>query len=206
MEQWYVLHTRPHLEFRVARVLKERDLEIYLPVLSVKTSGEVRQEPFFPCYLFARIDLMTMSRASWQWTSGLRGLVTFDDQPIPLPEDIITALQYQLAQQANQAETAVAPFAQGEVVRITTGPFANMLATFNGPTTPGQRVQILLKMLGQLRRVSIEVSHLEKAPVDETEHKAKPLPKGQPLPKGEPLPKGQPRRTRGRGRRIRMSG
>ncbi len=196
MEQWYVLHTRPNLEFRVARVLQERDLEIYLPVLSVKKSGDVRQEPLFPCYLFARIDLMTLSRASWQWTSGLRGLVTFDDQAVPVPERIIETLQRELAQQANQAETAVAPFSQGEVVRITEGPFANMLAIFNGPTTPNQRVQILLEMLGQLRRVSIEVSHLEKAPVDETAHPGTP-----------PPPKSQPRhrRTRGRGRHIRMS-
>jgi len=70
-------------------------------------------------------------------------------------------------------------------VRITDGPFRDMWAIFEGPTTPSQRVQVLLTILGHARRVQLEPADLEKVPTGAE----------------GPIPK-RPRRTRGRGRRI----
>jgi hypothetical protein len=60
-----------------------------------------------------------------------------------------------------------------------------MLAIFEGPSTPSERVRVLLTFLGHARRVQLSAADLEKAP-----------PKSQ-LPASK-----RPRRTRGRGRRI----
>lgn len=64
--------------------------------------------------------------------------------------------------------------------------FQDMLAIFEGPTTPSQRVQLLLKVLGG-SRMQVDVTALEKAPPDENQ---------------APPPQKRSRRTRGRGRRI----
>ncbi len=68
-----------------------------------------------------------------------------------------------------------------------------MLAAFERPATPAERVQVLLTFLGQASRMSIPVTALEKAP-----------PEAQaPAPKA---PKRRRRRTRGRGRRNKNAG
>jgi hypothetical protein len=72
------------------------------------------------------------------------------------------------------------------VVRITNGPFADMLALFEGPTKPVERVVVLLNFLGQASRVRLNATDLE---VVTSSVEVKP-------------PK-RPRRTRGRGRPIR---
>ena len=77
------------------------------------------------------------------------------------------------------------PFKPGDAVRLTRGPLEGMEAIFVGPTTPAERVEILLRFLGrqQLTRV---------AP-DELEAVANPV----------GIEERPPRRTRGRNRPIR---
>jgi transcription antitermination factor NusG len=204
MEKWYALHTKYHAEFRVAKALQEREFEVFLPEISVASRGaaqgaaqkaaqrvpqEVTRESFFPCYLFAKLDLLTMSHSVWQWTPGLRGIVAFGGEPIAIPDQAIEAIKKQADQWSKQRIAPSQPFRQGEAVRIMEGPFEDMVAIFNGPSTPGKRVQVLLQFLGQLKRVWLDADLIERtsAAASRPDHK-------------------QPRRTRGRKRYIHYKG
>lgn len=187
MKQWYTLYTKPRTEFRVAEALQERKLEVFLPEISVGKPElqNPQKAPFFPCYMFMRIDFASTPSAWWQWTPGLRSVVMFDDQPVPMPDYVIDVIKQQLDGYDRHRGKLAQPYKQGELIRITEGPFADMVAIFNGPSTPGKRVQVLLKVLGQLNRVWLDAHHIER------------------LSLGEQLPERRlQRRSRGRGRPI----
>ncbi|MCL4294764.1 MAG: hypothetical protein KJ077_03520 [Anaerolineae bacterium] len=186
MNQWYVLYTKPNAEYQVATALQQRDIQTYLPEVEIaKTRQGNQQKPFFPCYLFVNLDLEVISLTSVQWTPGLRRVVTGDGCPLPVPEEIITLIRRQLDEIKASGGWPGHSFKPGDAVQITAGPFHDMLAIFEGPTTPAQRVHVLLTILGHASRLQIDVTDLKKAAPDA----AVPLPK-------------RPRRTRGRGRYI----
>ena len=84
-----------------------------------------------------------------------------------------------------EASAPTLRFKPGDVVRIKDGPFEDLLAVFEGPTTPAVRVQVLLSTLNRAMRVRLDADNLEKAPA----HAVKAAEKRR-------------RRTRGRGRPI----
>jgi transcription elongation factor/antiterminator RfaH len=187
LEQWYTLFTKPHAEYRVAATLQKQGLYIYLPEIETVKVGQGRiKKPFFPCYLFVKTDFESLGLLRVQWTPGLRYVVAFDNRPVPLADDLIELIQLKLGEIEARKGRPVHNFKPGETVRINTGPFQDMLAIFEGPTTPRMRVRVLLNILGQASRVQVSVADINKVSTDaET-----------------PAPK-RPRRTRGRGRTIR---
>jgi transcription antitermination factor NusG len=115
----------------------------------------------------------------------LRRIVAFDDWPVPLPDEVINLIRHKLDEINAAGGRPMHTFRPGDSVRITGGPLQSMLAIFEGPTTPAERVRVLLTFLGYARSASVPVTDLEKAPSDAEVS----------------VPK-RPRRTRGRGRRI----
>lgn len=187
MEQWYTLHTKPKAEYQVTAVLQQRQIETYLPEVMTPTANKrQRKQPFFPCYLFARIDFARVGLSAVQWTPGLRRVVTFEDQPATVPAEVIALIRQKLDQLEAAGGLPRHNFKVGDTVRIKEGPFQDMLALFNGPMSSAERVQVLLNILGQACRVKVDVAALEK-----TESQMPPS-----------VPFKRPRRTRGHGRQI----
>jgi transcriptional antiterminator RfaH len=190
MEHWYTLHTKPNAEYQVAASLQERGLQTYLPeTKSPKARRGWERRPFFPCYVFVKIDFERVGLSRVRWTPGLRRVVAFDDRPAPLPDEVIDLIRRKLdGPNAAAGGWSAHTFRPGETVRIADGPLQGLLATFEGPATPAQRVQVLLKFLGHARRTWVQTSVLEKAPSD-----------------AEAPAHKRSRRTRGRARRIKNS-
>jgi transcriptional antiterminator RfaH len=186
MERWYTLYTKPNTEYQVVASLDKRGIQTYLPQLESSNGrlGRVRK-PFFPCYLFVKVDFAVTGFSQVQWTPGLRRVVAFGDHPVPLPDEAINLIRSKLEGLNAAGGQPTHNFQPGETVRITHGPLQDMLAIFEGPTKPTERVCVLLAMLGHASRTWVSVSGLEKAPPD-----------------AEALVLKRPRRTRGRGRRI----
>jgi transcription antitermination factor NusG len=186
MEQWLTLYTKAKAEYQVVATLQARGFEVYLPEIEALGPRQShRTQPFFPCYLFTRLDFEVVGWSELQWTPGLRRIVNVDRRPLPLPAGMIDLLRRRLdgVEQAG----GLARFKPGETVRITAGPFSDMEAVFVGPTTPAQRVQVLLTILGRASRVHLSPQDLEKS------SSSTPAP-----------PYHGMRRTRGGGRRIKQ--
>jgi transcriptional antiterminator RfaH len=184
--QWYTLFTKPNAEYRVAAILQKQGLQTYLPeIKSFKAyQGRVKR-PFFPCYLFVKLDLEALGLLQVRWTPGLRRVVAFADRPVPLADEVIELIQRKVGEVKASKGRPAHNFKPGETVRITAGPFQDMLAIFEGPTTPAMRVRVLLDILGQASRTQISMADIEKVPTPAEARTTK-----------------RPRRTRGRGRRI----
>ena len=186
MKQWYTLHTKPNAEYQVTAALSQRDIEVFLPEIETPstTNGQVKK-PFFPCYMFSKVDLKAIGISQVQWTPGLRRIVSFDDEPVPVPDEVIELIRRKLEAFEASGGWKGHDFQPGDTLRVTAGPFEDMVAVFEGPTTPTERVRVLLDILGRASRVQIDVTDLQKISTEDE----------------SPTPK-RPRRTRGKGRRI----
>jgi transcription antitermination factor NusG len=191
MKNWYAVHTKVNHEKKVSRILSQRNIETYVPEMQFGSRDQVKIRPFFPGYLFMRLDLDTANPAHWQWTPGLRRIVAYGRKPIPVPEEVILLIKHKLDEMASKKGRRSFDFEPGDIVRIKEGPFEDMLAIFDKETSPDGRVQVLLTALNRSVRLSIAGKDLEK-----TSKEGK---------KENGTTGKRPRRTRGRGRHIRRS-
>ena len=187
MKSWYALYTKPNQEARVTRQFDELDIETYLPRTRLyDREKRLRTVPYFPCYLFAHMDLAATHAPRWQWTPGLRGVVAFASVPAVVPTAFIELLRSQLDEAQDTGRPAYNRFQRGDAVRVTKGPLVDLVGLIERENSATERVCILLNYLGRVCRVHLDAADLEKTALS---------------PQPAELP--QPRRTRGRGRPIR---
>ncbi|MEZ4867700.1 MAG: transcription termination/antitermination NusG family protein [Caldilineaceae bacterium] len=166
MEEWYLIYTKPHKEPIVNRQLEDRGVEVFFPTLQFDRGYNrgIRLEPFFPHYLFARLDLRSAGVGDLRWLMGVRTVVHFDARPAIVPDAVIEMLQERLqpygAKVMRRSEWLFKP---GQRVTIVNGPFAGFEALFQKGLNGTDRVQILLNMLGTWTRAEISSQDLKAA-------------------------------------------
>lgn len=187
MKEWFALHTKPYSERTVAARLSRHDIETYVPESQSESDrSSARAVPFFPGYMFIHVDMEEANPRHWRFTPGVRYIVSYGEEPIAVSEALICTIREQLAALQTRQQEPRAIFRPGEKVRITEGPLKDMIAMFEGPTEPAERVRVLLKAMSRFKRVRISPSALEKVKLDQEKESRK-----------------RPRRTRGGGRVIR---
>lgn len=154
MEQWYALHAKPHKERQVAEHLRQREIEVYLPLVRVNPVNprSARIRPYFPSYLFVKADLQSVGLGTLQWTPGLRRLVEFDGQPAVVPDNFILELRRRLGQIQAAGGLALEGLGRGDPVRIVAGPFAGYEAVFDARLPGSERVRVLLQLIAASQR------------------------------------------------------
>ncbi len=95
MDHWYALNSKPHQECRVGEHLRQRRLEVYVPLVRVNPVNPraARIRPYFPGYLFVHCDFSIVGVSTAQWTPGLRGVVSFGGPPGIVPDAFICELR-----------------------------------------------------------------------------------------------------------------
>jgi transcriptional antiterminator RfaH len=162
---WYALHVKPHKERSVHELLVARDMEVFYPRLYVKPVNprSRKERPFFPGYMFVQLDLESEGPNFLRWTEGTYGLVTFGDEPVPVPENMVLHLKHRLEEIQEAGGLVFENLKKGDRVRITTGLFEGYEAIFDTRLSGKDRVQVLLAYLNDRPiRVQIDASELEK--------------------------------------------
>jgi transcriptional antiterminator RfaH len=158
--EWYCARTQNKREHIAAHWLRARHgIESFLPRIRyrrVEARGAVwTTEALFPNYLFVRCDL---ARA-WQQVQcvpGVTELVRFGSQCPSIPGEVIEGLRALLgAQDVYVIEDRLAP---GDAVRIFEGPFEGLEAIVTRVLPAGERVRVLLELLGRQTSVELPVS------------------------------------------------
>lgn len=186
--RWYVAHNSAGRDDRAARILRENDFEIYIPMTAEmkvlpqrKLSAKQRRstiprlqrvlKPLFPRYFFVQLDF----RAGWRTIfnrAGLHGVLAVPNSARRLPAEVDPAIISSLkSREINGAIEDVQKLVYeiGETVRISGG----ALAGINGivqDCPPGAlseldeaaSIKLLVALLGRQSVVELSIFDVEK--------------------------------------------
>ena len=146
MEYWHLLHTKLRRERQVAVLLHQRGFVIYLPLVwgNPAHALSTRQEPYFPGYLFVRMDLQSIEPDIIRWSPGLKGVVEFGHEPARVSHSFVGELQQRLERMGNMDGPALEGAGRVELVQIVDGPFAGYEGVFSLSLSGPERAHILL--------------------------------------------------------------
>lgn len=149
MLNWYVMHTKPHKELFLFEQLYLNQIEAYLPLLKKNYRFErAGARPFFPGYLFVRVDITVSGVSLLLWIPGSKGIVCFGGEPASVSDPFIQQLKSKMELVNSDLKSKFRTYHAGDSVTITTGPFEGFEAIFDHYLPEQDRVQLLLKTLG----------------------------------------------------------
>jgi transcription elongation factor/antiterminator RfaH len=160
-ERWYVVRTLAQRERHAAQQLANQNYCAFLP-LHLKNRRHARRvetilTPLFPRYLFVILDRTRDRWRSINGTLGVERLLMCGGEPQPVPEGVVENLM--LA--ADQDGTVHFDYAlhQGQMIKVTAGPFADFVGWLERVDDKG-RVSVLLELLGGSVPVALKRSLL----------------------------------------------
>lgn len=168
MINWYAVQAKSHNEKRVLHHLTQKMIPAFLPLIEVirryPSRRMTRLEALFPGYLFVQLARIDDNPGQWhlvQWTPGVKSILGCEGAPTPVPDPVVDAIKTRV-QQLGFARPEIG-FRQNARVFIRKGPLAGLEALFERQLSGSGRVQILMQLLGQPRRVQVDAIDLELA-------------------------------------------
>lgn len=155
---WYVIRSKPNKEEFLAGQLSAYGVKVFYPRIRVKTVNPRARKlkPYFPSYLFVNVDLQMVSISTLHWMPGAVNLVSFDGEPAPVPDILISAIERQVDHINLSQKDRLLGLKHGDPVIIQDGPFAGYEAIFDEQIPGRERVRVLLNYL-QNRQLPVEL-------------------------------------------------
>lgn len=137
-------------------ISKRRDLKTFLPRIETTVRHARRlttvRRPLFPRYLFVRLDIGRDRWLSVNSTIGVARLFTQEGLPAAVPFGIVETLMAHSDAGLTRLDHSLA---QGQRVRILSGPLADFTATVLR-LDARRRVDVLLEIMGTAVPVSVD--------------------------------------------------
>ena len=155
-QTWFLAQLKPNSAQIAETNLRRQGFRTFLPLEegTRKARGKfvTVERPVFPGYIFVAFDVASGSWRAINSTSGVTRLVSFGKDPAPVPLDLVS----QLLLRCDQSGKLLPPklLQPGDRVRVTTGPFAEVVAEIES-LAPDQRVWVLLEIMGGQARVAL---------------------------------------------------
>ena len=166
---WYVVHTYSGYENKVKvdiektienRNLQDQILEVsvpMLPVVEVKNGIEKQADKkMFPGYVLIK---MVMNDDTWyvvRNTRGVTGFVGPGSKPVPLTEEEIQSLGFQM-----QQEVAV-DFEVGDLIVVTSGAWKDTVGAIKAINEAKKSITISVEMFGRETPVELNFTEVKK--------------------------------------------
>ena len=176
---WYVAHTKPKQEVTATEQLARQGYEVYLPRYktwpkpasrrTVRTAAapkpalglEARFEPMFPRYVFFKPGTPAQSVSPARSTLGVCTLVSFGLGPARVHTALVDEIRaLEMLRNETDAQT-LSPFQPGTTVRLKSEPMQALQGLV--VATSGQRVTLLLEILGRPTTVHTQHDQIELA-------------------------------------------
>ncbi|MGD2177210.1 MAG: transcription termination/antitermination NusG family protein [Anaerolineae bacterium] len=155
---WLALYTKPFKEYQVRDLLSGQGIEVYLPEITVLQRSGRKKKPFFPHYLFARLDPASGQITDVRWTPGMRYIIRAGNRPVRVPDDVVEHIRRRLAKMG-----VVRPedrFKEGDVVRIARGPLEGLEVVFDRRLSAEGRVRVFLQLVNRLVATEVDAGDL----------------------------------------------
>ena len=166
--KWYVVHTYSGYENKVKaniektvenRNLHDQILEVIVPletVVEIKDgSKKAAQKKMFPGYVLVK---MVMNDDSWyvvRNTRGVTGFVGSGTDPIPLTEDEIRKMGFEISE-------INVDYDVNDSIEIIDGPFKDYVGVVQEINKEKHKVKVLISMFGRETPVDLELSQVQK--------------------------------------------
>ena len=156
---WYALRTKPRKEDIVWQQIRSQEIEHYYPRVRVHpVNPRARKvKPYFPGYLFIRVDLEDLGVSAFQWMPHSLGLVSFGGEPAHIPDNVLHEMRRRVQEIADAGGEIFDGLKPGDVVRVQGGPFAGYEAIFDSRLDGQERVRVLLQFINNQREVPVEL-------------------------------------------------
>jgi transcription elongation factor/antiterminator RfaH len=159
--QWFVVSTKARREEFAQDQLLRRDVETFLPRVLKPARSQLKPliSPLFPGYLFVHIEL-DEQYFNVVWTPGVGRFIGFGALPCPV-DDAVIAFLYTRA--GREGIVHVDPvFKEGDMVRVTHGPFEGLIGIIENPGCGRGRVRVLMELLRRQTRVEVPQHIIER--------------------------------------------
>ena len=149
-ERWFAVFTLPNKEALAREQLNNQGFEVFLPQ-RLKTVRHARRSTTRPAAIFTRYLFVCLDpkRARWRSINGTHGvasLVSFGDEPTPVPRGVLEALKSACDPRGMMHfEDNLQP---GQTVRLAAGPFAELVGTLT-KLDGREAVRVLLDIMGR---------------------------------------------------------
>ena len=155
---WYVLRSQQNKEIVLWRELTARGVECFYPQLHVKPVNPRSRKvlPYFPGYLFTRVDLEEKGVNLLHWMPFSNGLVSFGNIPASVPDNMVQAIRRHVDEINAVSGEQMLGLEHGDYVRIHGGAFDGYEAIFDIRLPGSKRVRVFLKLL-QDRQIPVEL-------------------------------------------------
>jgi transcriptional antiterminator NusG len=94
-----------------------------------------------------------------KWTPGVRQIVSTGEVPTPVPDEAMRLLTGRYGER--EVLQWYPAFRAGESVRVVHGPLAGLEGILERPCSQGDRVRVLLSLLGSTTPVEMDVLDIE---------------------------------------------
>lgn len=173
--RFFIVHTYSGRERRVKELL-ERAIDrqqlrhlfgrIIVPaekVMKIKKSQLVNEERrLYPGYVVVEMAATEDALRLVNSVPGVTHMLGTRKSPQPLPEEDVRALLEQL-ESGTEKVVQEAPFAKGESIKVTSGPFAGFTGIVEEVNTERRRVRVTVTIFG--RATPIDLDFLEVQPI-----------------------------------------
>lgn len=161
---WLLAQVKPNSARIADRNLTRQGFQTFMPTQEETTRNRGKflttLKPLFPGYIFVAFDTAQGGWHAVNSTYGISRLVSLGKEPVAVPLDLVSQLMLRCDEAGKLRPPRI--LKPGEVVCVTSGPFASFVATIEA-ITPDKRVWVLLDLMGRQMRVAIAPDGVRRA-------------------------------------------
>ena len=176
---WYIVHTysgqedrvKRNLEMRIASMdAKEKIFQVVVPTeeeIEIKEGKRKSvQRKIFPGYILVQMNMDDQSWHVVRNTPGVTGFVSAEDErerrpkPVPLEQREVDQIMNRMVAPTPRVKVGLTV---GQVVRITSGPFAEFMGAVDHVDQDKGKVRVLVSFFGRETPVELDFLQVEKA-------------------------------------------
>ncbi|MGD8458446.1 MAG: transcription termination/antitermination NusG family protein [Anaerolineales bacterium] len=156
--EWYAFRAKPHKERALYKQVIARNIECFFPIVRVNPVNPraAKTRPYFPGYLFVKVDIDKVGISTFKWMPFGMGLVCFDSEPASIPPSLIVALKKRVQEIMDKGGLKFDTLQEGVPIRVMDGPFRGYEGIFDKYLDGSERVKVLLQFMCD-RHVPIEM-------------------------------------------------
>jgi transcription termination/antitermination protein NusG len=166
---WYVINTYSGHEYKVIEALKIRirtmnlEDQIFQAIVPIQSKMVIRrgtkvktQEKTFPGYVIIQMLLTDDSWITVRTTQGVTGFIGVDNKPSAISQAEVDQILKTTEEDKPKFQT---PFAIGDVIKVTNGPFTDYIGSIDSIDLERGKVRVLISFFE--RETPVELDFLQ---------------------------------------------